>query len=98
MNAVRKPSLVLALLASVAVVGTAYATNNSDATFQQVYDMVDLWLTGSLGKTIAIAALAVGLGIGIVKQSILAVVIGISMALALALGPGVIAGVFSATL
>jgi conjugal transfer pilus assembly protein TraA len=93
MNRKSASALVLALVA-----GSAFAANNTDATFQQVYDMVDLWLTGSLGKTIAIAALAVGLGIGIVKQSILAVVIGISMALALALGPGVISGVFNAVL
>lgn len=87
------PALVLGLVAT-----SAFAANSVDTTFQQVFDMLKDWLEGSLGKTIAIAALSVGLGIGIVKQSILAVVIGISMALSLALGPGVIAGVFNAVL
>lgn len=95
MNSTRKfvPAIVLGLVAT-----SVMAASNTDTTFQNVFTLVDAWLTGSLGKTIAIAALAVGLGIGIVKQSILAVVIGISMALALSLGPGVIEGVFNAVL
>ena len=87
-------------LVLAAATGVALASNvsNTETTFAQVYDLIDGWLTGTLGKTIAISSLAVGLAIGIVKQSIMAVAIGIAMALALSMGPGVISGVFNAVL
>ncbi|MCX8017098.1 MAG: hypothetical protein N2690_04235 [Rhodocyclaceae bacterium] len=66
--------------------------------FQTVYDEVSGWTNGTLGKTIAVAALLVGIGIGVIKQSLIAAVVGVSMGLVAGYGPTVIDGVVSAGL
>lgn len=65
--------------------------------FDAVYDMLEGWATGTLGKIIALSALIVGIGFGLVRQSVIAAVIGISMALVLNFGPSVIGGILTAT-
>ena len=44
--------------------------------FDAVYDMLEGWATGTLGKIIALSALIVGIGFGLVRQSVIAAVIG----------------------
>lgn len=77
--------------------GTAPGGTTADAPFESLLGMLVAWSTGALGKSFAIAAFLVGLGIGILKQSIVGFVVGMAMALVLAFGPGVIIGIFSAT-
>jgi conjugal transfer pilus assembly protein TraA len=93
MNASLKKLLAAAGL--IAVTGVAVA--GSDTAFSTIFDTLNGWATGSLGKVISIAMFIVGLGAGIVKQSVMAVVAGVGAAIVLAYGPGVIDSIFTAT-
>ncbi len=92
-----KGSLFLAL---VLIAGVACATGlgggKGGTEFQQVFDTLSGWASGTVGKIIAVAALLVGLGIGVVRQSIMAAVVGIAMALISGYGPNVIESVIDA--
>lgn len=70
----------------------------TDTTFGTMQTWLTNNVTGSMGKSFAIASLAVGLGVGIVKQSIMSAAVGSGIALAASLGPGIITGIFTATL
>lgn len=70
----------------------------TDTTFGSMQTWLSNNLTGSMGKSFAIGSLAVGLGVGIVKQSIMSAAVGCGIALAASLGPGVLTGIFTATL
>lgn len=83
--------MVLFVIDSSAIAGT-------DATFNMPLTKVSAWMTGTLGKLMALCALAVGLGIGIVKQSVMAVAVGVGLALAASAGPAVLTGIFSAVI
>ncbi len=84
--------LLLAVLApAVALAGTA------DTEFQPLYQKFIDWVSGYLGKTLAVAALIAGLFIGIVRQSPLAAVAGVGTAIFAAYGPTVIEGLVGAT-
>ena len=85
-------ALVLMVAGGLAVAGTG------GTEFDTIYQTLLGWLQGTLGKIIALTALAVGLTIGIMRQSIMAVVVGVAMAMALYYGPTVIDGVVAAGL
>lgn len=93
--------VALSLLASVAYASATDVRSGSgggdggEAAFGGIYGTIRGWITGTLGKLLAVAAFLVGMGIGVVKQSVMAIVIGIAFALVLAYGPVLIEGVFS---
>jgi len=66
--------------------------------FQATYDMLIGWMTGLLGRIIAIAFIIVGLIAGVARQSIMSFAIGISAGLGLFMAPDIIDAVVSATL
>ena len=82
----------LALAPEVAVAGTG------GTEFQATYDMLISWMTGLLGRIIAIAFIIVGLIAGVARQSILSFAIGIAAGLGLFMAPDIIDAVVSATL
>ncbi len=77
--------------------GLALAGTAGTAEFGTIYTTVQGWLQGTLGKVIALSALAVGLGMGVVRQSIMAVVLGVAMGLSTYYGPTVLDNVIAAT-
>jgi conjugal transfer pilus assembly protein TraA len=85
-------ALVLLAAGGLALAGTG------GTEFDTIYQTLLGWIQGTLGKVIALTALAVGLTIGIMRQSIMAVVVGIAMSMALYYGPTVIEGVVAAAL
>lgn len=94
----------LLTLALLTLAASSYAST-PDTTFQAVSDLLESWMTGSLGKLLAVVVLGFGLAVGVGKQSAkspeiwrLAMVLSVFTALALLYGPGVIQSVFSATL
>lgn len=94
-NSSLKKNLIFgALLAASAALVIA---GDGGQEFEAVYEMIEGWATGTLGKIIALAALIVGIGFGLVRQSVIAAVIGISMALVLNFGPSVISNILTAT-
>lgn len=79
-------------------IAAAANADGGQEVFGEMYNTLKGWITGVLGKLIALACFTVGLAIGVVKQSIMATVVGIAMALALFYGPALIENVFAATL
>lgn len=84
--------IAMFLSAGVVLAGTA------GTEFVQLYDLLEGWTTGMLGKSIALAAFLVGMGFSIVKQSLIPVAIGIGAAAALAYTPEVISGIITAVI
>lgn len=84
--------------AAVLVAASGVALAGGDLTFDLISGQLTEWAQGSLGKVVAIAMFIVGLGAGIVKQSVMAIVAGIGAAIILNYGPGVINGMFTATI
>lgn len=76
----------------------ASGTNDGSSVFGNMYNTVKGWITGVLGKLIALLTLAVGLIMGVAKQSIMASLVGLAMAWILYYGPSLIESVFGATL
>jgi conjugal transfer pilus assembly protein TraA len=66
--------------------------------FQATYDMLIGWMTGLLGRIIAIAFIIVGLIAGVARQSIMSFAIGIAAGLGIFMAPDIIDAVVSATL
>lgn len=87
--------LLVAMLIVVSGTVVAGTTGGDGSEFQEMYDLVRGWLTGTLGKLFAVGAFGVGMGVGIVKQSLMAIAIGLGFALALAYAPAIIEKVFT---
>ncbi|EIC22795.1 TraA family conjugative transfer protein [Thiorhodovibrio frisius] len=85
------PLLVL-LLPDTALAGAG------GTEFQATYDMLIGWMTGLLGRIIAVAFIIVGLIAGVARQSIMSFAIGIAAGLGLFMAPDIVDAVVSATL
>ncbi len=88
-------AVVCALFLWAALSGSALAAPTGDE-FNDLYDLVKQWSTGSLGKTIAVTFLLVGLGVGIIRGSIMAAVGSIAAGVSLVMLPTIIEGLFGA--
>jgi conjugal transfer pilus assembly protein TraA len=97
----RQARLATAPLCAVALLtllpGAALA-GAGGTEFQATYDMLIGWMTGLLGRIIAIAFIIVGLIAGVARQSIMSFAIGIAAGLGLFMAPDIIDAVVSATL
>lgn len=93
-----KLALVAGLLAGAGAVyaGVGGSTPGGNE-FQDIWELIQGWSQGILGRIIALGALIVGICFGLVRQSVVAAVIGISMAIVLQYGPDVIEGVVTAS-
>ncbi|GMG94824.1 conjugal transfer pilus assembly protein TraA [Cupriavidus metallidurans] len=98
MNRITNNKQALLTMAVMALLLAVNASAASDTTFAQIVTRLSDWMTGSLGTVFALGSLAVGLAIGVVKQSVMSVVTGVAVALSASLGPGVLQGLFTATL
>jgi conjugal transfer pilus assembly protein TraA len=93
--------LTAALLSTLAltVLGPESVLAGTGGTeFQATYDMLIGWMTGLLGRIIAIAFIIVGLIAGVARQSIMSFAIGIAAGLGIFMAPDIIDAVVSATL
>ena len=66
--------------------------------FQDTYDMLVGWMTGMLGRIIAITFIIVGLVAGVMRQSIMGFVVGIAAGLGVFVAPDIIDNIVTATL
>ena len=91
--------LIMALaftpLLALATSGTGDTTGTE---FQVVYTLLTGWMTGLLGKVIAIAFILVGLVAGVMRQSIMGFVVGVSAGVGMLVAPNIINTLFTATL
>jgi conjugal transfer pilus assembly protein TraA len=99
MSSITKRHTTPMLLAlGLMVLGIGAAMAGSDTTFTSVYQTLEGWLVGSLGKILAVAMLAVGIGIGIARQSIMSVVLFFGVSLVVVNISAVIGLLFTGTL
>lgn len=84
--------LALLLAAGTAVAGT------TGAEFQTMYTTLLNWVTGFLGKSIAIAAFILGAGIGIARSSPIPALVGVVFALFMVYVPNIIDGIMTAVI
>ena len=89
----------LALMALMAAaVATATTATGSSAAFAGAVTMMTGWLSGSLGVLISLAVFTTGIMITVTKHSLMPVAVAAAAALAINVGPGVLSGMFTATL
>lgn len=74
--------------------GAAYA-GSSGTEFNAAVTTLTDWLTGGLGKAVALAFLAVGLFMGIARQSLMSAAVSVGCAFAVIIGPGILDSVVS---
>ena len=85
-------ALTLLLGAGSAMAGT------TGAEFQTMYQTLLNWVTGYLGKAIAIAAFILGAGIGIARSSPIPALAGVVFALFMVYIPNIIDGIMTAVI
>lgn len=85
-------AFVLTLAAGSALAGT------TGAEFQTMYTTLLNWVTGFLGKSIAIAAFILGAGVGIARSSPIPALVGIVFALFMVYVPNIIDGIMTAVI
>jgi conjugal transfer pilus assembly protein TraA len=66
--------------------------------FQGAYDMLTGWMTGILGRIIAVTFIIVGLVAGVMRQSIMGFVVGVAAGLGVFVAPDIIDSIVTATL
>lgn len=90
-----------AIVLTLGAAGAAWAGGDGGAVggeeFQDIWDLLQGWTQGILGRIIALGALIVGIAFGLVRQNIIAAVVGIAMAIVLQYGPDVIEGIMTGT-
>ncbi|WP_443743205.1 TraA family conjugative transfer protein [Sutterella sp.] len=93
-----KIALGVALIGGAAAVYAGVGGNTPGGDeFTDIWNLIQGWSQGVLGRIIALGALIVGIAFGLVRQSVVAAVIGISMAIVLQYGPDVIEGIVTAS-
>jgi conjugal transfer pilus assembly protein TraA len=77
--------------------GCAYA-GTTGTEFQTMYTTLLNWITGYLGKAIAIAAFILGAGIGVARSSPIPALVGVVFALFMVYVPSIIDGIMTAVI
>lgn len=96
-NGQMKVLFLCSILALVFMMNSS-AFAGSDATFDTWVSQMTDWISGSLGKGIAIGFVLIGIVVGMAQQSLMAFAIGVGAALGLNYTPSILASMFSATL
>jgi conjugal transfer pilus assembly protein TraA len=92
-------TLAVVALASLALTLPESVLAGAGGTeFQGAYDMLTGWMTGILGRIIAVTFIIVGLVAGVMRQSIMGFVVGIAAGLGVFVAPDIIDSIVTATL
>lgn len=86
------------LLITMAIFAVASASAGADATFLAPITTLTGWITGSLGRMIAIASLIIGVITAMVMKSLMPLTISVGISIAASVGPSVLTGIVTATL
>lgn len=86
----------LAVMLTVAAGSVLAGTTGTE--FQTMYTTLLNWVTGFLGKSIAIAAFILGAGIGIARSSPIPALVGVVFALFMVYVPNIIDGIMTAVI
>jgi len=88
----------LAVLGLAMIAPEAALAGTGGTEFAPAYTTVTGWMTGILGRIIAIAFIVVGLVAGVMRQSIMGFVVGIAAGLGVFVAPDIIDNIVTATL
>lgn len=88
--------LLAVAVATISSVAVAHA--GADATFAAAETTLGGWITGSLGRMVALASLGVGIVTAIVMRSLMPVAVAVGIGLVASIGVSVITGMVTATL
>jgi conjugal transfer pilus assembly protein TraA len=89
-------SILSFFVALVALVPAMAFAGTSGSEFGGLYNMVNGWASGFLGKTLAVAAFLVGAVVGFAKSTAMPALVGIVFAVLFSVGPSVINNIVSA--
>ena len=90
-----KKSLLLVSLLTASSMAFAGTTGEE---FQTLYELVNDWSTGYLGRAIAVIFRWVGLGVGVLRGSLIGAVGCLGAAMCLLIAPTVIEGILTAVI
>lgn len=90
-----KKQMVL-LAALLAVMTTSAYAGTGGTEFDAVWDKIEGWTQGTLGRIIALVLIIVGVVGGIARQSLLALAVGVGCGLGLFTAPSVLEAVMTA--
>jgi len=79
------------------VLGTSMA-GTTGTEFQTLYTLLTGWMTGFLGRVVAVIFIIIGVIAGAARQSIMGFVLGVSAGVGMFLAPAIIDNVVTATL
>ena len=82
--------MLSAFFTDVAMAGGTATTAGHSTDFEQIFNLLNEWIRGTLGRTIALAAFILGIGIGALKQNGIIALSGIMFAVFILVVPNVI--------
>ena len=96
----RRTRAVLAVITAVALLAAAGTTlaGTTGTEFQTLYTLLTGWMTGFLGRSVAVIFIIIGVIAGAARQSIMGFVLGISAGVGMFLAPAIVDNVVTATL
>ena len=96
----RRTRAVLAVITAVALLAAASTTlaGTTGTEFQTLYTLLTGWMTGFLGRSVAVIFIIIGVIAGAARQSIMGFVLGISAGVGMFLAPAIVDNVVTATL
>jgi conjugal transfer pilus assembly protein TraA len=95
---VSKPDINVVVGVVLLLVAGSASAGTTGAEFQSMYTTLLNWVTGYLGKSIAIAAFIIGAGIGIARSSPIPALVGVVFALFMIYVPNIIDGIMTAVI
>jgi conjugal transfer pilus assembly protein TraA len=93
---INKPAV--GALVVLGLVGGSVMAGTSDPEFGNLFNKLNTWATGYLGKALSIAAFILGAGMGIAKSTVMPAIMGLVFALMFSVGPGIISSTVSAVI
>jgi conjugal transfer pilus assembly protein TraA len=66
--------------------------------FQALFTLIDGWVSGYLGKALALGAFLIGAMVGMAKSTVMPALVGLGFAIVFSVGPGVITGMMTGTI
>lgn len=85
-------------IAAMPAIAMAGAGTGGGAEFDEIWDTLEGWVQGTLGRIIALTMIVVGIVFGVAKQNIMAFVMGPAAGIGLFYSPAIIENVMGAGL
>jgi conjugal transfer pilus assembly protein TraA len=98
-NTFRAPSIgKMAFAAMLLAAGFAATAGTTGVEFQALFTLIDGWVSGYLGKALALGAFLIGAMVGMAKSTVMPALVGLGFAIVFSVGPGVITGMMTAVI